>query len=54
MTLRWPREAPCKFPDLIELWKDCGRLTIFLGLEKIDAAGQTSVNQSDEEVSSLS
>ncbi|NIM63412.1 MAG: B12-binding domain-containing radical SAM protein, partial [Acidobacteria bacterium] len=33
--------------ELIELWKECGNLTIFLGLEKIDDAGLASVNKSN-------
>jgi radical SAM superfamily enzyme YgiQ (UPF0313 family) len=37
----------CKFPQLIEAWKDCGKLTIFLGLEKIDDVGLASVNKSN-------
>ena len=37
----------CKFPELIDLWKDCGKLTIFLGLEKIDDQGLDSVNKSN-------
>jgi radical SAM superfamily enzyme YgiQ (UPF0313 family) len=37
----------CKFPDLVELWKKCGRMTVFLGLEKIDDEGLRSVNKSN-------
>ena len=32
-------------PSSIEQWKDCGRMTVFLGLEKIDDAGLKSVNK---------
>ena len=35
----------CRNPDLLELWKECGRLSIFIGLEKIDDAGLKSVNK---------
>jgi radical SAM superfamily enzyme YgiQ (UPF0313 family) len=37
----------CKFPDLVELWKRCGRMTVFLGLEKIDDAGLRSINKTN-------
>jgi radical SAM superfamily enzyme YgiQ (UPF0313 family) len=36
-----------KFPDMIEMWKECGELSIFLGLEKIDDEGLDSVNKSN-------
>lgn len=32
-------------PDLIELWKNCGNLAIFMGLEKIDDEGLQSINK---------
>ena len=44
-TLQTRSDIICKFPDLIEAWKECGRMTIFLGLEKIDDAGLKSVNK---------
>lgn len=46
-TLQTRSDIICKFPELIELWKDCGKMTIFLGLEKIDDAGLSSVNKSN-------
>ncbi|MCB1121933.1 MAG: cobalamin-dependent protein, partial [Verrucomicrobiae bacterium] len=36
-----------RFPDLIETWKECGKLTIFLGLEKVDDEGLASVNKNN-------
>jgi radical SAM superfamily enzyme YgiQ (UPF0313 family) len=44
-TIQTRSDIICKFPDLIELWKGCGRMTVFLGLEKIDDAGLKSVNK---------
>jgi radical SAM superfamily enzyme YgiQ (UPF0313 family) len=34
-----------KCPDLIELWKGCGKISVFLGLEKVDDEGLASVNK---------
>jgi radical SAM superfamily enzyme YgiQ (UPF0313 family) len=36
-----------KFPELIELWQECGKITIFLGLEKVDDEGLQTVNKSN-------
>jgi len=44
-TLQTRSDIICKFPELIEMWKGCGRMTVFLGLEKIDDAGLKSVNK---------
>ncbi|MCB1033788.1 MAG: radical SAM protein, partial [Acidobacteria bacterium] len=44
-TIQTRSDIICKFPDLIEQWKDCGRMTIFLGLEKVDDEGLASVNK---------
>jgi radical SAM superfamily enzyme YgiQ (UPF0313 family) len=44
-TIQTRSDIICKFPDLIEMWKDCGRMTVFLGLEKIDDAGLKGVNK---------
>ena len=44
-TVQTRTDIICKFPDLIEEWKNCGRMTIFLGLEKVDDAGLQSVNK---------
>lgn len=44
-TIQTRSDIICKFPDLIEQWKGCGRMTVFLGLEKVDDAGLKSVNK---------
>ncbi|MEE8524697.1 MAG: hypothetical protein V3T72_12255, partial [Thermoanaerobaculia bacterium] len=38
----------CRHPEIVEMWKDCGRLSIFLGLEKLDDAGLSSVNKKNK------
>jgi len=44
-TIQTRSDIICKFPDLIEMWKDCGTMTVFLGLEKVDDEGLRSVNK---------
>ena len=44
-TIQTRSDIICKFPDLIEEWKNCGRMTVFLGLEKIDDKGLKLVNK---------
>jgi len=44
-TLQTRSDIITRFPDLVEMWKDCGELSVFLGLEKIDDAGLASVNK---------
>jgi hopanoid C-3 methylase len=44
-TLQTRTDIICKFPKLVEAWKECGRMTVFLGLERIDDAGLKSVNK---------
>ncbi len=44
-TLQTRSDIICKFPELVELWQDCGRMTVFLGLEKVDDEGLSSVNK---------
>ena len=44
-TIQTRSDIITRFPDLIETWRDCGKMTIFLGLEKIDDAGLSSVNK---------
>ena len=46
-TVQTRTDIIVKFPELIETWKDCGDLSIFLGLEKIDDSGLQSVNKSN-------
>ncbi len=35
----------CRHPEVVEMWKECGNLSIFLGLEKVDDEGLSSVNK---------
>ncbi len=44
-TIQTRSDIICKFPQLIEQWKGCGKMTVFLGLEKVDDAGLKSVNK---------
>jgi len=44
-TLQTRSDIICKFPDVVEMWKGCGRMTVFLGLEKIDDQGLASINK---------
>jgi radical SAM superfamily enzyme YgiQ (UPF0313 family) len=46
-TIQTRSDIICKFPHLIEQWRDCGPMTIFIGLEKIDDEGLASVNKSN-------
>ena len=43
----------CKFPHLIEMWRDLGYLTVFLGVEKVDDVGLSSVNKSNSAENNL-
>ncbi len=44
-TVQTRTDIICKFPHLIEMWKDCGSLAIFLGLEAVTDAGLDRVNK---------
>lgn len=44
-TVQTRTDIICKFPHLIEMWKDCGQLAIFLGLEAVTDDGLQSVNK---------
>lgn len=44
-TVQTRTDIICRHPEVIEMWKDCGNLSIFLGLEKIDDEGLKSVNK---------
>lgn len=44
-TVQTRTDIICKFPHLIEMWKDCGSLAIFLGLEAVTDAGLEAVNK---------
>ncbi|MBV8518040.1 MAG: radical SAM protein [Acidobacteria bacterium] len=44
-TVQTRTDIICKFPHLIEQWKDCGDLAIFLGLESVTDEGLKAVNK---------
>jgi radical SAM superfamily enzyme YgiQ (UPF0313 family) len=44
-TVQTRTDIICKFPHLIEMWKDCGDLAIFLGVEAVTDDGLKSVNK---------
>ncbi len=44
-TVQTRTDIICKFPHLIEMWKDCGNLAIFLGLESVTDEGLDAVNK---------
>jgi radical SAM superfamily enzyme YgiQ (UPF0313 family) len=44
-TVQTRTDIICKFPHLIELWKGCGSLAIFLGLEAVTDEGLKAVNK---------
>jgi radical SAM superfamily enzyme YgiQ (UPF0313 family) len=46
-TVQTRTDIICKFPHLVEMWKDCGQLAIFLGLEAITDEGLDAVNKSN-------
>jgi radical SAM superfamily enzyme YgiQ (UPF0313 family) len=46
-TVQTRTDIICKFPHLIEMWKECGDLAIFLGLESVTDEGLNAVNKSN-------
>ena len=44
-TVQTRTDIICKFPHLIEMWKECGDLAIFLGLESVTDEGLAAVNK---------
>ena len=44
-TVQTRTDIICKFPHLIEMWKECGELAIFLGLESVTDEGLAAVNK---------
>lgn len=44
-TVQTRTDIICKFPHLIEMWKECGDLAIFLGVERVDDEGLAAVNK---------
>ncbi len=47
-TVQTRTDIICKFPHLIEMWKDCGDLAIFLGLESVTDEGLAAVNKKNK------
>lgn len=47
-TVQTRTDIICRHPELIEEWKDCGNLAIFLGVEKVDDAGLAAVNKKNK------
>ena len=47
-TVQTRTDIICKFPHLIEMWKDCGNLAIFLGLESVTDEGLDAVNKKNK------
>ncbi len=47
-TVQTRTDLICRHPELVEMWRDCGHLAIFLGVEKIDDAGLKSVNKGNK------
>jgi len=44
-TVQTRTDLIVRHPELIEAWKDCGNLAIFLGVEKVDDEGLKAVNK---------
>lgn len=44
-TVQTRTDIICKFPHLVEMWKGCGDLAIFLGLEAVTDEGLDRVNK---------
>jgi hopanoid C-3 methylase len=47
-TVQTRTDIICKFPELIEMWKDCGDLAIFLGVESVTDEGLDHVNKKNK------
>ncbi len=46
-TVQTRTDIIVRHPELVEMWKDCGNLAVFLGVEKVDDAGLGSVNKNN-------
>ena len=44
-TVQTRTDIICKFPHLVEMWKGCGSLAIFLGLESVTDEGLANINK---------
>ncbi|MGH7485360.1 MAG: B12-binding domain-containing radical SAM protein, partial [bacterium] len=47
-TVQTRTDIIVKFPHLIEMWKECGKLAIFLGLESVTDEGLAAVNKKNK------
>jgi radical SAM superfamily enzyme YgiQ (UPF0313 family) len=47
-TVQTRTDIIVKFPHLVEMWKDCGNLAIFLGLESVTDEGLAAVNKKNK------
>ena len=47
-TVQTRTDIICRHPELIEMWRDCGDLAIFMGLERIDDEGLKSINKNNK------
>jgi radical SAM superfamily enzyme YgiQ (UPF0313 family) len=47
-TVQTRTDIIVKFPHLVEMWKDCGSLAIFLGLESVTDEGLAAVNKKNK------
>jgi radical SAM superfamily enzyme YgiQ (UPF0313 family) len=47
-TVQTRTDIICKFPHLVEMWKECGSLSIFLGLESVTDEGLAAVNKKNK------
>lgn len=44
-TVQTRTDIICRFPHLVEMWKECGSLAIFLGVEAVTDQGLAAVNK---------
>src|SRR6185295_3273546 len=49
-TVQTRTDIICRHPELIEQWKGCGNLAIFLGVEAIDDEGLDAVNKKNKAI----
>ena len=47
-TVQTRTDIIVRHPELVEMWKDCGNLSIFLGLEKVSDKGLKSINKNNK------
>jgi radical SAM superfamily enzyme YgiQ (UPF0313 family) len=44
-TVQTRTDLIARHPEIVEMWRDCGNLAVFLGVEKIDDAGLDSIHK---------